>query len=168
MSTLRKMAEAKKARIMAEAEREAAQVDRDMEQLEQLAAKYGLSVTEPAPETMQAAEPPPEADTEGVRTGLLRRRFPPRATNGATADAILEEALKDVADASVTKRARVAAVAYIRAKKRPVPLAELDEVLVAKEIRFEVGNSRESTLSAVLGQDPALHVPRPRAGMVAS
>ncbi len=61
MSTLRKMAEAKKARIMAEAEREAAQVDRDMEQLEQLAAKYGLSVTEPAPETMQAAEPPPEA-----------------------------------------------------------------------------------------------------------
>lgn len=46
MSSLRKMLETRKANIMAEAERKVAEIDRDIEQLERLTAKYGLSVTE--------------------------------------------------------------------------------------------------------------------------
>ncbi len=48
MSNLQKIAEAKKANIRADAERKVAEIDHDMEELERLTSKYGLSVTPPA------------------------------------------------------------------------------------------------------------------------
>jgi len=161
MSTLQKIAEAKKARILAEAHQKAAEVDRDMENLERLAAKYGLSVTtEDTGETManilKDSSQKPEAEQRGERVAS------PPQTNGngilltTPSHLILGDMLGELGDASVTRRARVAAKAYIRAKNRPVRLAELDQVLTENGIRFESDTPR-NTLSAVLGQDPELY-----------
>jgi hypothetical protein len=149
------MAEVQKANIRSEADRKIAEIDHDMEELERLTAKYGLSVGEPSPASTE------QTGTQPVRNGIVVRRPIPRqslnpggtlTTNSAI---LVADALKQVAEASVTKRARVAAAAYIREKKRPVPLAELDAVLTANGIKFDSETPR-NTLSAVLGQDPTL------------
>ncbi len=161
MSSLRKIAEAQKASILAEAERKAAEIDRDMEQLEQLTAKYGLLVTEPDTGGGNAAEVATSESAPTQSRGFVIRNPKSNGASLLTARSddivtqIMAEVLKDVPDASITKRARVAAAAYIRQKKRPVPLAELDAVLTANGIKFESDTPR-NTLSAVLGQDPNL------------
>jgi hypothetical protein len=172
MSSLRKIAEAKKANIRADAERRAAEVDRDMENLEILTAKYGLALVDPSIATAQAIEvvepDQEEAGEIGVEVDISTHDTPQAPINGVSLGAhgngngvvppiggvIMARILQDgLGDASVTKRARAAADAYIRARKRPVPLSELDEALAANGIRFESDNSR-SVLSAVLGQVP--------------
>lgn len=155
MSTLRKIAEAKKERIRAAADRQIAEIDSDLEKLEALAAKYGLSVVEPVP-THENMPEAPEATEPSVPS-------PPPVGNGNGLHITEAEALAQIAsalavlssDASISKRARTATKAYIRAKNRPVPLAELDQALTASGVQFEL-NSPRSVLSAVLGQDREL------------
>jgi hypothetical protein len=175
MSSLRKIAEAKKANIRADAERRAAEVDRDMENLEILTAKYGLALVDPSIATAQAVEvvepDQEEAGEIGVEIDIGTHDTPQAPINGVSLGAhgngngvvppiggvIMARILQDgLGDASVTKRARAAADAYIRARNRPVPLFELDEALAANGIRFE-SDSPRSVLSAVLGQDPNLY-----------
>lgn len=141
MSTLRKMAEARKAAILGNAERQAAEVDREMEELERLASKYGLSVTAPA---VPAGKP---IGTIGLQPGM----------NALEAILVaVHDSLLAFQDASITKRARVAATAYIRAKNKPVLLAELCDALEQNGVKFQ-GETPRSTLSAILGQDPGLY-----------
>jgi hypothetical protein len=158
MSTLRKMLEAKKANILEEAQRKAAEIDHDMEELERLTGKYGLSISQPAVENAVA----PTVDVDVVVTDEAGRAHILEAKNRQGAETItfligsITDALRSVEDASLTRRARVAAKAYIRAKNKPIPLAELDEVLIESGIKFESDTPR-NTLSAVLGQDPELY-----------
>ena len=149
MSNLQKIAEAKKANIRADAERKVAEIDHDMEELERLTSKYGLSVTPPA-ETASPAKLQESATSQlaNFNGNLLT------APSQSIIARIMAEHEQE--NASITKRARLAASAYIREKKRPVPLAELDEALTANGIQFELALPR-NTLSAVLGQDPNLY-----------
>lgn len=154
MSSLRKIAEAKKERIRAAADRQIAEIDSDLENLEQLAAKYGLSVVEAAP--VNENEPEPTA------AELEPEAAPPQsAANGSNglhmtednALALIANALAALdRNASVSRRARAAAKAYIRAKNRSVPLAQLGDALTASGVQF----GSRGVLSAMLGQDPEL------------
>lgn len=153
MSSLRKIAELKKARILADAQARAAQVDQDMEKLEQLAEKYGLTVSEPTESASTELLPLAHEDDEAAPVQ------PAMNGNGSTIApifSVVSEALQGATDASMTKRARIAAEAYIRARKRPVPLAELDRALSAHGIQFESDMPR-NTLSAILGQADNLY-----------
>ncbi|MGH6789484.1 MAG: hypothetical protein ACRECC_07340 [Pseudolabrys sp.] len=128
MSTLKKMLASKKAAILADAEKRAAEVDRDMAELERLTSKYGLQIVEPPP-------------ANGRVTEVLES---------------VANALTAITEASLSARAKTAAEAYIRVQKRPVPLAELAEVLERNGIKFP-GQTPRNTLSAVLGQSTALY-----------
>jgi hypothetical protein len=153
MSSLRKIAEAKKANIRADAERKVAEIDHDMEELERLTSKYGLSVTPPTEAEKDASPAEPKESAMSQLANINKRNGSLLTT---PSHSIIAEVMADLEKASITKRARVAAAAYIREKKRPVPLAELDEALVANGIQFESEMPR-NTLSAVLGQDPNLY-----------
>jgi hypothetical protein len=129
MPNPRKLAEQKKAQIRAKAEREIAEVDRDMEALEQIAAKYGFEIVEkPAPGTPWSEMGMAEA---------------------------LDLALQAALPGSITKNSIAEAESMIRERNRPVPLSEVFERLAAKNMIF---NSKEpkSTLSAVLSQSGKL------------
>jgi hypothetical protein len=162
MSNLRKALEAKKADILSEAQQRAAEIDNDIEQLERLTAKYGLSVIEPSTSHDTGVES--EQRTEQTDHPMRRNVAAALADlNGnGTAHPVehvvhtFDEALKAMYNASVTKRARVAAEAYIREKNRPVPLGELYKVLADNGIEFQSDTPR-NTLSAVLGQTDNLY-----------
>jgi hypothetical protein len=123
------MLENKKAAILADAQKRAAEVDKDMEELERLTGKYGLQVMQPN-------------------------------TNGADAvTTVLDgvaKTLADVANASVSVKAKAVAEAFIRQQGRPMQLGTLHEMLEHNGIRF-FGPTPRNTLSAVLGQAPALY-----------
>lgn len=141
MSSLRKMLEAKKEKILADAQERAAEIDRDMEQLERLTAKYNLSVAEPASNQEQSGR------TMNLVDGIIAAQ---------ELYETIQKAVLHINNASITKRARVAAEAYIRAKNKPVPLNELFEVLKQNGIVFQSENPK-NTLSAVLGQGQNLY-----------
>jgi hypothetical protein len=164
------MAENKKARILADAQKAASEVDRDIEELERLSAKYGLAVSDPtvgaeAAKELSIAETAVTGNASAApreRTSIISRLMDlnePKTNGHGTltapaevlAEDIFRDALKDVASASMTKRARIAAEAYIRAKNRPIPFAELYDVLTEQGIVFN-SNTPRNTLNAVLGQ----------------
>lgn len=127
MSTVRKMLEAKKAKLLEEAQKRAAEIDHDMAELERLTEKYGLDVKG----EQAAAE-----SAMGMLDRALRRQ--------------------PESPISTTAQSRAEAEAYIRQKGRPVPLNEIYEMLEAKGIKFQSDNAR-NTLSAVLGQSENLY-----------
>jgi hypothetical protein len=129
MSTLRKMLEGKKADILADAERRAAEVDADIEKLEQLTAKYGLEIA-----------------ASGVNG---------RAATSTISD-VVAKTLANLGTASVSAKAKAGAEAYIRAKNHPTPLGEIHEVLERNGVKFE-GDTPRNTLSAILGQHPPIY-----------
>jgi hypothetical protein len=137
MSSLRKMAEARKAAIRKKAEAEAAEIDRELAELERISAKYGLSVTEPP----QPAKAEPVDKPANALASLI-------TTVGET--------LTVMSNASLTAKARAAAEAYIRSKNQPVTLGELHDMLERNGVKF-VGESPRNTLSAILGQTPSLY-----------
>ena len=145
MSTVRKMLEAKKANILSEAEKAAAEVDRDMVELERLAEKYGIEITDDdyAPEVQMPAV--------GV---VPAKPAAPGFPWGTAGIAVVQDT--SAALASTTSRARVEAEKYIRLVNRPVPLSELYDAVAAKGVKFESANPR-NTLSAVLGQGEKLY-----------
>lgn len=136
MSSLRKMAEAKKAAILADAQKRAAEIDREMAELERLTAKYGLSVTEPP-----QAESPKTVPAAQAITAVMQG---------------VGEVLAAMVNASVTAKAKAVSEAYIRAKNEPVTLGELHEMLERNDIKF-AGDTPRNTLSAILGQTPTLY-----------
>lgn len=153
MSTLRKIAEAKKQNIRSAAEQQIAEVDKELDTLERLAAKYGLAVVDVPAAEAEPSTPSPDAialaAAPATANGNLHMTEADALTHIASAVAVLG------AGASITKRARAGAKAYIRAKQRPAMLAELDRVLTSCGIRFE-SESPRSVLSAILGQDDEL------------
>ncbi|MBI3702537.1 MAG: hypothetical protein HY244_01485 [Rhizobiales bacterium] len=128
MSTLRKMLEDKKAAILADAQRRAAEVDADMDQLEKLTAKYGLEISTGANGTPV----------------------------GAAVSDIVAKTLADLGNASPSAKVKAGAEAYIRSKNRPVPLGELFEMLDQHGLKFK-GDTPRNTLSAILGQNENLY-----------
>jgi len=138
MSSLRKMAEIKKAAILAEAERKAAEIDREMAELERLTAKYGLSVTEPPMPAAQEAEKVAKTISLGEAIKSV------------------SETISALANASITARAKAASEAYIRQKNQPATLGELHQMLERNGIKF-AGDTPRNTLSAILGQTDSLY-----------
>ena len=129
MTDFQKLVQSRKAAILSAAEKQASEAERDLRELERLANKYGLKIVDAGTQ-------------ETKRAQTLLDTF--------------NETLIRLADASVSAKAKAVSEAYIREQNRPVPLGELFEMLESHGIKFASDTPR-NTLSAILGQAPALY-----------
>ncbi|ULK95644.1 hypothetical protein ACSHT2_25560 [Bradyrhizobium sp. PUT101] len=132
MADPRKVLAERKAQILEQAQRQAAEIDKDLEQLERLTAKYNLQVVEATTSPAVAAP----AATAPQRQALpWERPIDPSV--------------------SITKASISIAEGMIQSAGRPVPLGTIFNELDKKGITFKSKEPR-STLSAVLGQSGRL------------
>lgn len=123
MTTAIKLLEAKKAKILEDAQSAAAEIERDQKTLQELANKYGLAIVVTG--TLAAAEPGDTASVTGQTSGAKRR------------------------PESLHRRAVREAEEIIRAAGKPVSLKELHDAIVQKGVQLG-GQRPQNTLSAYL------------------
>jgi hypothetical protein len=128
VTTAIKLLEAKKAKILEDAQHAAAEIEHDLKKLQEmqeLANKYGLSI---------------------VETGSLNAQTPnatPPRHNG--------HGLRQRGTESLHRRAVREAEEIIRASGQPVSLSDLHDALIQKGVKLG-GQRPQSTLSAYLSQ----------------
>jgi hypothetical protein len=126
MADPRQILEAKKAAILAAADKQVSEIDADIQALERLADKYGLDVV--------------------ARTGDTLVMLEAKDASAATSIPI---------SGSLYTRAKQGGELIIRAAGKPVPLADIHEELVKRGVIIG-GKTPKNTLSAYLGQNPNL------------
>lgn len=127
-----KILEARKAaalRAQRAAEREAAEIDRDLQELERITKKYGISVVSHSTAPVEVSEfLSVKPSSNAVRMTITPASYP-----------------------SMTMRSRLESAAVIKELRRPVPLSELYERIVARGVKLG-GQKPAWVLSAVLGR----------------